>query len=225
MKNKIILLLIILLQLNLFSFSQDSCKVLKPEISGKYQGKCKKGLANGKGVAIGIDKYEGTFKKGLPEGKGKYTWANGETYYGEWKNGMRDGEGIFTYKKFGADSVLTGIWEKDKFIKKISPIPYKVYIARDIDRYSITKTDNGNKISLQLLRLGMVNNDISDFSFQADNGLYKEVGSKYIYYQVLFPVTLKINYTTYNKLRSAKIYPVLEVTINEPGEWEIEINN
>jgi len=49
-------------------FSQDDCKVLIPEISGQYVGKCKKGLAHGKGLAIGIDRYEGSFKKGYPEG-------------------------------------------------------------------------------------------------------------------------------------------------------------
>jgi len=48
---------------------QEPCKVLKQEIATKYFGNCKKGLAQGKGVAVGRDKYEGQFKNGLPNGK------------------------------------------------------------------------------------------------------------------------------------------------------------
>jgi hypothetical protein len=226
MKNKLIpLLMLLLLSGTIKSFSQDSCKVLKPEISGKYQGRCKNGLADGKGVAQGIDKYEGKFKIVLPSGKGKYTWANGDTYNGYWKNGMKNGEGTYMFKINGADSILTGIWENDIFIKKITPPPYKIYIARDIDRYSVTRTQNGNKVSLKLLQLGMVNNDISDFSFIVENGSYKEIGDMYVYSQVIFPVKIKISYSAKNKLKTTVINPVLELTINDPGEWEIFINN
>jgi hypothetical protein len=49
-------------------FSQGVCKVLKSEIANQYEGSCKKGLANGKGIAVGRDKYEGNFKKGYPHG-------------------------------------------------------------------------------------------------------------------------------------------------------------
>jgi hypothetical protein len=58
-------------------FAQEECKVLMPEISGSYTGKCKKGLAQGKGLAIGTDTYEGRFLKGLPDGTGKI-------YMGRW---------------------------------------------------------------------------------------------------------------------------------------------
>jgi len=226
MKNKLIPLLIILLLSGIIkSYSQDSCKVLKPEISGKYQGKCKNGLANGKGIAQGIDKYEGRFINGLPDGNGIYTWANGDTYNGYWSKGKKNGEGTYKYKKFGGDSVLTGIWENDKFIKKINPNPYKVYIARDFDKYSITRARDGNKVSLKLHQMGMTNTDISEITFFADNGLYQAFGNTYVYSQVIFPVLIKISYTTKNKLKTADINPVLEVIINEPGEWEIVLTN
>ena len=90
-------------------YAQDSCKVLMPQISAKYEGGCKQGLANGKGYASGIDIYEGRFKDGLPHGKGIYTWANGNTYNGFFRNGLKHGEGTYKYKKNGADSVLNGI--------------------------------------------------------------------------------------------------------------------
>ena len=74
--NYLVLLTFILLSLsNNFTYSQteESCKVLISEISEKYEGDCKNGLAHGTGVAKGIDLYEGRFKKGIPNGKGKYT--------------------------------------------------------------------------------------------------------------------------------------------------------
>ena len=49
-------------------FAQNPCKVLMKEISGSYSGECKKGLADGKGEAKGVDRYIGAFKKGLPDG-------------------------------------------------------------------------------------------------------------------------------------------------------------
>ncbi|MHC1706021.1 MAG: hypothetical protein AB9842_00730 [Bacteroidales bacterium] len=226
MKSKFILSITIFFFFVIFqTFSQENCKVLKPEISGIYKGECKNGLANGKGIAEGIDKYEGRFKNGLPHGKGKYTWASGDTYNGHWGKGMKHGEGVYKFKNNEGDSILTGIWENDIFIKKIMPPPYKVFIARDFDKYSINKTNEGNKVSLKFRQLGMQNNDISNFTFFVDNGSYQKVGNTHVYTQVMFPVQVKITYTTKNKLKTADISPVLELIINEPGDWEIVLNN
>jgi len=96
-------------------FSQENCQVLKPEIAGNYTGKCKNGLAQGKGKAIGKDTYEGTFSKGLPEGKGTYAWSTGEVYTGEWKEGYQEGEGKYSFKKDGNDTIIAGIWIKDVY--------------------------------------------------------------------------------------------------------------
>jgi hypothetical protein len=209
-------------------FSQDSCKVLKPEISGKYQGNCKKGLAQGNGIAEGTDKYEGHFKNGLPDGKGKYTWANGNTYEGDWKTGRKNGNGKSTYKKNGKDSIVYGLWEDDKFIKIAFPVPYKIFIVRDIDNYTVSKVGDGkdnNKITLKLKRCGADNTKLTDFNFVVDNGLYEQLGNNYIYYNVVFPIAIKITYTTPNKFNTIMLNPVLEITINEPGDWDITLTN
>ena len=93
-----------------YTYAQQNCKVLVPEIAVTYKGKCKKGLAHGKGKAVGTDVYEGQFRKGLPHGQGKYNWATGEFYLGQWKMGKRDGEGSYTFKFEGKDSIQAGIW-------------------------------------------------------------------------------------------------------------------
>ncbi len=61
-------------------FSQETCKVLLPNIAGQYEGMCKNGRADGKGKAEGIDQYEGNFKDGLPNGNKIYRWKNGEIH-------------------------------------------------------------------------------------------------------------------------------------------------
>ncbi|MGV8092965.1 MAG: hypothetical protein AB2L24_14000 [Mangrovibacterium sp.] len=55
----------------------NTCKVLLTEISGSYEGECKKGLADGFGKATGVDQYEGELKKRLPE-------REGEIYLEKW---------------------------------------------------------------------------------------------------------------------------------------------
>ena len=91
----------------------SSCQVLLPQIAGKYEGECKKGLADGLGKAQGADLYEGNFKKGFPEGHGKYTWNDGATFEGEWKKGRKDGYGVLTSHPALQDSVLSGYWIDD----------------------------------------------------------------------------------------------------------------
>lgn len=109
------------------AFAQEECKVLMPSISGKYEGECKKGKANGNGQAEGADTYAGIFKDGLPNGQGIYKWENGNIYSGVWAGGKRDGEGTMTFKRAGkADSLVTGFWKKDKYVGRFEK-PYKVY--------------------------------------------------------------------------------------------------
>jgi hypothetical protein len=98
----------------------QSCTVSIDALKGEYTGECKKGKADGKGIATGIDTYAGNFKKGLPNGEGKYTWKNGSWYEGSWKNGLFDGHG--TYSNFNGDSdssdLRTGFWKKGTYVGK-----------------------------------------------------------------------------------------------------------
>lgn len=94
----------------------QNCKVEKEELKGTYTGDCKKGKANGKGKATGVDSYEGDFISGLPHGKGSYTWKNGDVYTGEFIKGLKDGEGKMIIKlSDNRDSLIEGYWQNDKY--------------------------------------------------------------------------------------------------------------
>ena len=104
----------------------QECKVSVEALSGKYEGDCKNGKADGKGKATGKDVYEGDFKSGVPSGSGKYTWADGNSYEGEFSKGLQDGNGIMIYKRPAGDSIVKGYWKKGTFGGKFVK-PYLIY--------------------------------------------------------------------------------------------------
>jgi len=201
---------------------QDSCKVIKPEISGSYTGDCKNGLAQGKGVAQGVDHYEGQFNKGLPDGKGKYIWANGTYYEGRWENGFRNGSGKMVYR----DSTVTGYWKEDKYVgKKLIP-SYEIMRSVGVTRSNIKKSiGNEDEVRVKILKGGAENNELIDFTISYSSGEEYRGGNIYGIKKFKFPVLIKINYSTWNTFHTS-LYPVIfEFRINEPGIWDVSISN
>jgi len=220
MKLKIVLVAIVCISY-VQLFSQEPCKVLKSEISEKYEGKCKKGLANGKGLATGKDKYEGDFKNGLPHGNGKYTWSSGEVYDGKWKEGKRNGEGKYFYKKNGIDSIKIGIWKDDIFLKKIVPAPYRIIRSSSVSRFSVQKSKEGNKVLFSFMQNGANDSNVSNLLFTTNCGTTYNLGLKQGFDNVVFPFTCKVSYKTMNSLKTIIIDVYFEIEIREPGYWEI----
>jgi hypothetical protein len=226
MKTSNQLILSFLIVLLAFTVSaQESCKVLLPSISGTYEGKCKKGLANGKGIASGTDRYEGQFKAGLPDGKGTYTWANGDVYTGEWQAGMRFGVGKLSMKVNGEEIIQDGLWEKNTY-KGPKPKAPSVTFKTGVDRYDFRKdiTDK-NRVLISFMQNGMRNNSVMNLLMSSSSGYETQLTEMVGYDEVTYPVTIKVAYTTYNKLRTVTVEVRFEFVIYEPGDWKVEINN
>jgi hypothetical protein len=206
-------------------FSQESCKVLKPEIAGTYDGKCKNGLAHGKGIAFGTDRYEGQFSKGLPNGSGKYTWQNGSVYIGEWSDGERNGIGRYIIKTASGDSIQDGMWNKDTYMGPKPQNPYVSY-KTGVDRYSFQKNNTIKKrVLVDIYQNGIRNRNISNFTMSTTSGSDTKVGESVGYDYIIFPVMIKIRYTARNKLNTISYDVQFEFEIYEPGDWTVTLNN
>ena len=230
MKNSKTLFRTSLYMLILFSgsiiYAQNDCKVLKPELSGSYTGGCKKGLAHGKGSAVGIDSYQGRFSKGLPNGSGTYRWADGAVYKGNWSKGNRNGKGSMTYPADGLDSIVTGIWKDDTYVGKELIPPYRITMSRGVIRSSIRKMNEmGSGFRVKIFLAGNFNSDIGNFSMVCDSGEEYMSGRFIAIQNAIVPYSVSIKYRTWNSLHSAQSEVVFEFTINEPGSFEVSITN
>ena len=230
MKNSKTLFRTSLYMLILFSgsiiYAQNDCKVLKPELSGSYTGGCKKGLAHGKGLAVGIDSYEGRFSKGLPNGSGTYRWADGAVYKGGWSKGNRDGKGSMIYPTDGLDSVVTGFWKNDKYIGKEIIPQFRVTKNQGINRYSIRKINEvGSGFGVTLYLAGRFNTDVDNFSMETSSGEKFDSGRKVGLENAIVPYSVSIKYRVWNTMHSQQHDVFFDFTINEPGTFEVTITN
>jgi hypothetical protein len=203
--------------------SQDAgCTVALPSIAGSYSGKCKDGLANGKGISRGIDNYEGRFKDGLPDGTGIYTWADGTVYNGHWQAGKRNGKGTMVY----ADSTVTGYWKDDLYMGKKLISEYEVTRTQSVSRYVIRKSASAkNEIKIRFYQSGSDNRAISNLNLVYSSGNEFRDGGIYGIENVMFPITIKIRYDTPNVMKSSSFTVIFECIINDPGSWDVIISN
>jgi len=230
--------------------AQDNCKVLQESINSSYSGDCKKGLAHGKGLAKGKDQYQGNFKKGLPHGQGTYTYAEGDTYKGGWKQGqrfgkgtfeslnsgkyignwkadMKEGEGTYHLKINDIDTVLAGLWKEDKYLGPKPEKPYKIVSNRGIDRISMFKIRDGNRLMVKVMQNGSINSSVQDFRFVWSSGTETSLGGMHeiAWENMEYPFEGRISYSTSNKLGTARFTVTMEFIINEPGNWELILHN
>jgi hypothetical protein len=181
--------------------AQNDCKVLLDEISGEYDGGCKKGLADGQGTAKGTDTYTGDFKKGLPHGTGTYTWENGDVYVGDFKKGLKDGAGKQTVDLGGGQKKeQTGYWSKDKYIGQ-SKTPYEV-VSRSPEVLSVriseteNPADDGNALFIEIQHRGRLQQS-PGFGVNVTTGSFANrfpVGNKTKILVSNFPFGFTLNY-------------------------------
>jgi hypothetical protein len=132
--------------------SGQECRVIDPELQGRYSGPCVNGFAEGigeaqgSGVAGGTARYEGAFRAGRKHGKGVKTWPNGDRYEGDFVDDRKEGVGTYIWGKgrwageryegayrndrrhgFGvyrwpSGDVYAGPWEEDRFAGFATPM-------------------------------------------------------------------------------------------------------
>ncbi len=223
-KKLIVFVLLAVPLLPLRAQEDNGCKVLLSAISVQYKGDCKKGLADGKGEAFGVDHYVGHFKKGLPDGEGVYTWSTGEVYKGSFKKGMRDGQGSYTFKVEGRDSTITGKWQKDKFIGNVKKTgAYTILFRNNIGRITFNRLGDGESVRIKFYRNGGEIN-VSDLMLIGDSGNVMTDRDFTGFDRVSFPFTGKVIFKVPNDFYAAVLSCELRFRINEPGNYEIRIN-
>ncbi|MEE4258501.1 MAG: hypothetical protein V2I62_01965 [Bacteroidales bacterium] len=205
-------------------FSQDDCKVLVPEIAGQYIGNCKKGLAHGKGLAIGLDRYEGDFKKGFPDGKGTYVWSNGEVYTGEWQKGKRQGFGERTYFNEEDTLLMSGMWDNNEYMGPVPEKP-KVLTSNGIERYAFQRQGDGNQITINFFINGSNNISLEDLSVIQSSGTMFRSGGTIGIESISFPLSCKISYYSWNKMHTSRVFSRFEFQITQTGRWVLNIHN
>lgn len=208
------------------AFSQPDCKVIMEEISEAYEGGCRDGLAHGQGVATGIDKYEGSFRRGLPHGRGTYTWANGDVYTGQWRNGQRHGQGTFISRQNDEITKQSGAWVHDAFRGEDGVAAYSRGHIFNLERFAVRRTGDGNRVLVNFYYMGRQGQLPQDFDFKIETGFSKTEGLAVGFDEVEFPAQILITYTVPDKLGRGLRIPVrFELTINQPGQWEIRLYN
>lgn len=191
----------VVLIVQVFCLNAQNCAVLTDSLKGNYEGGCKKGRANGNGVASGIDYYKGEFKDGYPDGKGKYVWNNGNWYEGEWKAGKFDGQGTWhNVNNMDQDSgILAGFWKQGKYAGKYE----RPYIMRtmtngieDVAVYKVkvtnvsitVKTNAGAGLSISPKhRLTNVLVQKGRYERRMDDENASGVANRYVLYNVEYP--------------------------------------
>jgi hypothetical protein len=197
--------------------------VLKPEISEKYEGEMKKGLAAGKGTATGIDTYTGHFVSGLPDGQGTYTFQNGNVYQGAFKNGLFEGKGTMTTKVDGTESVVTGYWEAGKYVGKKRIDPYEISNKVGSVQEHISTSGEGNTVEISVL--DPMNSYIGAQIFVEGEYVQKSQYGREYFEDVKFPILFDIKYSCSNKMRTGIVSNTIRIKIVKPGKWVIKLTN
>ena len=220
-----IIAMLVLLGLTIVAKPQDTTSVLLKNLKGEYHGKTRKGLANGKGEAKGVDTYKGEFKKGLPHGVGRYVWSSGEIYVGEWYKGKQSGEGTYIFKTENGDSSLVGIWKEGEFMGAASksPIAKRYY---NVDGFTFRNTgETHNRVLINFTQNGTFNSRMENLMLTTSNGTRTSSGLLVGYENITFPVTITARYDSYNRMGTQKFNAFIEFIIYESGDWLVQVKN
>jgi len=215
----------LLFGIGLAGYSQEKCTVLVRQISEKYVGECKNGLAHGAGEAWGVDHYTGAFKKGLPHGKGTYIYADSSVYVGAWSKGQRHGNGKYTFRYAGTDSIQEGLWTRDKYMGRNETVQgYKVISAKAMERYRVYRYTDGQEIRVLLKPMTSGTLDVTNLQITGSSGIETEfLNSQMEFRNCEFPFKLRVSFNKWSKLKTVRVDTSIDLEITQPGVWIIEI--
>ncbi len=190
------------------------------QIVGKYTGKERRGLAHGKGKAVGTDTYEGKFKKGYPHGEGVYVFGEnvvvdgdtiynkGDKYTGSFKKGEFDGEGKLIYNDKNKKP-KKGYWEEGKYVgitKDGSAVLIKKNVQRLECRYDgSARNDIHIKGLSYIVEVGSTHTSFNGYSSYTDIPLTE------------YPFLLHVKGTVSTTGTKAE----LKILLEKPGIWTI----
>lgn len=206
-------------------YPQGPCKVLAPKIGDFYTGECKKELAHGIGEAFGVDQYRGDFRKGLPQGIGTYIWHTGDMYEGEWEKGLRHGYGIFTMNYMGRDSIIAGVWKKDRYIGEDPMSDYAILYRQGVGRVTCMKMGRTpTYIRLKFTRSGEASSGvITDLLLTGSSGSESITDTMIGFEHIDFPFEGRVTFSAPNAFYSATLSCDIRFVINKPGAWTVTI--
>jgi hypothetical protein len=223
--KRVLLFISVFSLLTLRASSQEKCSVLMKSIAERYQGDCKKGLADGAGEAWGTDHYRGSFKKGLPHGKGTYEYADGSLYEGMWSKGQRHGAGKLTFRYNGSDSIQDGLWTNDEFKgNKTVDQDYRIITMRSIERYRVYRYSDGNEIRVILKPMSSGSLEVSNLQITGSSGYESEFLNSQMEFRTCdYPFKLRVTFNKWSKLKTVRVDASIELEILIPGVWIVEI--
>lgn len=214
--------------------SNKECKVMLASIAENYEGFCKKSLAHGEGVAVGLHTYEGNFVAGYPEGEGVYTWHEDRVYTGNWRKGQQYSYGQLDFIEDGAAKTVKGFWyEGELQVLSDDERPYKIISERGVVSTALRRqgTDYADKIFLRFRRNGEnMQNVITQLNVSHSSGnMPNQPGSnstlEYTIEDVNFPLELFVSYKIPNIMNTTLIDNRVQIIISEPGQYVIDFNN
>jgi hypothetical protein len=217
----IIVLFILTFSLYIAYAGDDGKKVLDINLNQKYEGKCKRGLAHGKGKAWGEkDYYEGKFKKGLPHGYGIYKWGNGNVYEGNFVRGKMDGKGeLISILPSGEKKIQKGYFRKGKYIGKYIK-PYKVILKQGIRKVQFRENGIGDLNEVRIMAYAdgrLIDGDL--IITDMNNTMVENTGEGSVLTNIQFPLK-KVEVTFKHSVFSYRLI----FNIYKKGNWEIIIS-
>jgi hypothetical protein len=246
MKNKaVFIFLSILIAVTVIPAIGQACNVLPVSIFKEYEGDCRKGLAEGKGIARGQNvTYEGDFRKGMPHGEGILKFSDGRTFEGQWRNGEIYGYGeLMNSSREVQKGYFKGTIEEFRYMgeDKSSLAGYRILETERLDNatYTFVNSDpQGRRVSIKIFENNIrtitnfeileITEGVIQLITNAGGRLNAEIE------RVDFPVTFGIRYIIPYGTQDTKLPGnvdnmnsprIMRFTIMEPGMWTVAITH